>query len=131
MNTDLCNPWLKPSLRFYSACDDRFTNTVLCAIFGRLLIDQLNVETERLKLAYEHVERLRQTWIEVSLAFYDRLVDLGATSDVVRLSSQQLLENVRRAVSFERPHLHLSEALSTKLRLTAQRLLRDQAVRSN
>src|ERR1051326_1019152 len=31
----------------------------------------------------------------------------------------------------ERPHLHLSEALSAKLRLAAEWLLRDQAVWSN
>ena len=35
-----------------------------------------------------------------------------------------------RAVAFERPDFHFSEALSAELRLTAERLLRDKAVRS-
>src|SRR5678815_5231205 len=61
----------------------------------------------------------------------DSLVDLRASGHVVRLGCQQLLENVRRAVSFERPHLHFSESLTTKLRLTAEWLLRDQAVWSD
>ena len=37
----------------------------------------------------------------------------------------------RRAVSFERPDFHFSEALSAELRLAAQRLLGDQRVRSD
>ena len=36
---------------------------------------------------------------------------------------------MRRSISLERPYLHLTETLPTKLRLSAQRLLRHQRVR--
>ena len=97
----------------------------------RLLLrrDQLDVEAERLQLADEHVERLGQPRRERRVALDDRLVDLGAARDVVRLRREQLLEDVRRAVRLERPHLHFAEALAAELRLAAQRLLRDERVR--
>ena len=50
--------------------------------------------------------------------------------DVVGLDRQHLLQRVRRAVRFQRPHFHLAEALAAELRLAAQRLLRDEAVRA-
>src|SRR5678815_4900976 len=55
--------------------------------FGRTLLrrNQLDVQTERLQLADEHVERLRQTRRERRIALDDRFVDLGATGDVVGL----------------------------------------------
>ena len=49
---------------------------------------------------------------------------------VVRLDGQHLLQRVRRAVGFQRPHFHLAEALAAELRLAAQRLLRDERVRA-
>jgi hypothetical protein len=58
------------------------------------------------------------------------LVDLGAALDIVALDRQQLLQHVGRAVGFQAPDLHLAEALTTRPRLAAQRLLRDQAVRT-
>ena len=63
------------------------------------------------------------------LALHDRFVNLGASVHVVGLGGQQFLQNVSRAVGFERPHFHFAEALSAELRLAAQRLLRDQRVR--
>src|SRR5687767_15661041 len=91
--------------------------------------DQLHVETERLQLADEHVERFRQAGREGRVALDDGLVDLGAAGHVVGLGRQQLLENVCRAVGLERPHFHFAEALAAELGLAAQRLLRDQRVR--
>src|SRR4029078_12544760 len=52
------------------------------------------------------------------------------TEDVVRLHGQQLLEDVGGAVRLERPDLHLAEALAAELRLAAQRLVGDEAVRA-
>src|SRR5690606_17120035 len=66
--------------------------------------------------------------LEGVVATDDRLVDLGATGHVVRLHRQHFLQGVRGAIGLERPHLHLAEALATKLRLAAQRLLGDQTV---
>ena len=58
-------------------------------------------------------------------------VGLGAAADVVGLHCQHFLERVGGAIGFERPHFHFAEALSAELGLAAQRLLRDQAVRSD
>src|SRR5262245_15958464 len=91
--------------------------------------NQLDVKTKRLKLSDEHVERLRHARIEVGLALYDGLVDLRTARDVVRLGGQQLLENMRGSVCFQRPHLHLSEPLPAELCLSSERLLRDKRVR--
>src|SRR6266571_9204928 len=91
--------------------------------------DQLDVETERLQLADEHVKRFRHARLHGSFAFDDGLVNLGAAINVVGLRRQQFLKNERRAIRFERPNFHFSEALSTELRLTTQRLLSDQRVR--
>src|SRR5712671_3376483 len=93
--------------------------------FYRLLLGlhQLDVQTERLELADEHVERFRQTRRERGVALDDRFVDFRATGDVVRFRGEQLLENVRGAVGFERPHFHLPEPLTAELRLAAERLL--------
>ncbi len=64
------------------------------------------------------------------LALDDRLVDLHAAGDVVGLDRQEFLEGVCGAVSLKGPHLHLTESLTTELRLTTQRLLRDHGVRA-
>src|SRR5204863_373810 len=58
----------------------------------------------------------------------DGLVNLGAAIDVVRLRREQLLQDVRCAISFERPNFHFAEALAAELRLAAERLLRDERV---
>src|SRR5204862_7247743 len=51
----------------------------------------------------------------------DLLVNLGAAIDVVRLRREQLLQDVRCAISFERPNFHFAEALAAELRLAAER----------
>src|SRR5580698_10455431 len=85
------------------------------------LLDQFHIETERLQLTNQHVERLWNARLDGRLALDDGLVDLGAAIDVVGLGSQQLLQDVGSAVGFERPHFHLTETLSTELRLATQR----------
>src|SRR6266481_939908 len=94
-------------------------------------LDQLHVETERLQFANQDVERLRHAGFDGGFAFHDGLVDLGAAKHVVRLRGEQLLQDVSRAIRFQRPDFHFSEALSAELRLAAQRLLGDERVRSD
>src|SRR5437762_10083904 len=93
----------------------------------RLLLglQELHVQTERLELADQHVERFRQARGKRRVPLHDGFVDLRAPRDVIRLRSEELLEDVRRAVRLERPHFHFSEPLSAELRLAAQRLLGD------
>src|SRR6266853_3352914 len=94
-----------------------------------LRLHQLDIQTERLELADENVERLGQTRRKRRIALDDGLVDLRTTDDIVGLRGQKLLQDVRSAVGLERPHLHFAESLSAELRLAAERLLRDERVR--
>src|ERR1700690_1001056 len=95
-----------------------------------VLVEDLDVETQALEFLDEDLERLGHTRRLDLLTLDDRLVGLDSTHDVVRLDGEQLLQNVGRAVRLERPDLHLAETLAAELGLAAQRLLRDQAVRS-
>src|SRR5262245_23119214 len=95
------------------------------------IAQELDVEAETLQFTDQDVERLRQPGLDGGIALDQGLVDLGPAVDVVGLDGQQLLEDVRGAVRLERPDLHLTEPLAAELRLAAQRLLRDEGVRSD
>src|SRR5690606_21118393 len=90
--------------------------------------ENLDVQAERLHFLHEHLEGLGNAGLRDVLALDDRLVHLDAAEDVVGLDREQLLQGVSGAVGLEGPHLHLTEALSTELRLTTERLLRDHRV---
>src|SRR5580704_3008835 len=100
-----------------------------CLCFWRFLpLHQFNVEAERLQLANEHVERFGHARLDTRLALDDGLVDLRAAVNVVGLCREQLLQDVRRTVRFQRPDFHFTEALAAELRLTTERLLGDERV---
>src|SRR5207302_987800 len=94
------------------------------------VVEHLDAEPQRLELLDEHLEGFRDSRGLDVLALHDRLVRLDTTHDVVGLDREELLQDVGSAVRLERPHLHLAEALSTELGLSAQRLLRDERVRA-
>src|SRR6185312_12977015 len=94
---------------------------------GRRL-DQLDVQAERLQFADKNVERLRHAGFDRGLTLDDGLVNLGTAKHIVRLRGEQLLQDVRSAICFQRPDFHFAEALSAELRLTTQWLLGDEAV---
>src|SRR5262249_3893543 len=105
-------------------------------LVGRLLLrllalHQFNVQAERLQLANENVERFRHARLDARFALDDGLVNLGTAINVVGLRSEQVLQDVRGAVGFERPDFHFAEALAAELRLAAKRLLRDERVRAD
>src|SRR6266851_1272130 len=95
-----------------------------------VLAQDLDPERKAFQLLHEHTERLRDAGFERVVALDDRLVRLDAADDVVGLDGEDLLEDVRRAVGLERPNFHLTETLTAELRLAAQRLLGDEAVRA-
>ncbi len=64
------------------------------------------------------------------LALDHRLVNLRTPFDVVALHGEQLLQDISGTVSLECPHFHFPEALATKTRLAAQRLLGNERVRT-
>src|SRR3984957_11598144 len=92
-------------------------------------LDQLDIQAEGLQFADKNVERLGNTGLDGCFTLDDGLVDLGTAEDVVGLGGEELLQDVGGAVCFKGPDLHLTEALSAELRLTAQRLLSDERVR--
>ena len=94
-------------------------------------LHQFHVEAERPHLLDEDVEELRDARLESVVAAHDGLIDLGAAGNVIGFDGQHLLQRVGGAVSLERPHLHLAEALAAELRLAAEWLLGDEAVWSD
>src|SRR5260370_14728728 len=98
---------------------------------GLLPLHQFDVQAERLQLAHEDVERFGHARLDARFALDDGLVNLRAAIDVVRLGREQLLQDVRCPVSFQRPDFHFAEALAAELRLAAERLLRDERVRAD
>jgi hypothetical protein len=66
----------------------------------------------------------------IVLALDDVLVHLGTAVHVVGLDGEHFLQRVGRAIRFQRPDFHLTEALTTELRLAAQRLLGNERVRA-
>src|SRR5581483_307130 len=110
----------RKSVATWSRADRRFSVTGL---------DQLDIQTQRLQLANQHVERLRHARFHGGFALDDGLVNLSAAINVVGLRRQQLLQDESRAVGLKRPDFHFSEALSAKLGLAPQWLLRNERVR--
>src|SRR5215471_946264 len=92
---------------------------------------ELDIEAERAQFLDQHIEGFGDAGFEIVVAADDRLIDFGAARDVVRLHRQHFLQGVRRTVSLQRPDLHLAKALAAELRLAAERLLRDEAVRAD
>src|SRR5258708_8568354 len=80
-----------------------------------VLAQDLDPEREPFQLLDQHAERLRDAGLEGVVALDDRLAGPDAADDCVGLDGQDLLENVRGAVSLERPPLHLTEPLASEL----------------
>src|SRR5437762_4008698 len=149
----LCGPETCPKMFINSFIEDPSRTTVLRARYARaspatgrlrrpvnrviaaghqlVALLQLDIEAKRAQLLDQHVEGFGNAGFEIVIPADNRLVNLGAAGDVVRLDRQHLLQRIGRAVGFERPYLHLAETLTAELRLAAQRLLGDQAVRSD
>src|ERR1700719_4371974 len=89
------------------------------------------VETQALHFLDQHVERFGCARLERVVAFDDRLVDASASLHVVGFHCEKFLQRVSRAVGLKRPNFHLTETLTAVLRFSAERLLRDQRVRTN
>src|SRR5208337_3068195 len=106
----------------------------LCRLYldGRCpALFQLDVQAQRAHFLDEHVEALRHAGFEGIVAADNGFVDLGAARDVVGFDRQHLLKRVGSAIRLKRPHLHLTEALTAELSLSAQRLLGDETVRAD
>src|SRR5207253_4366187 len=100
--------------------------------WGHLLLffNQIDIQSQALEFLDHNVEGFRQPRLEQIVAFYNGLVHAGSTDNIVGLNGQHLLQSVRRTICFQCPDFHLAEALTAKLRLSAEWLLRNQRVRS-
>src|SRR5882724_327808 len=99
-------------------------------VFASVLPDA-NVEAQTLHFLHQHVERLGRPRFERVVTLDDGLVNPRAALHVVTLDSKQLLQRVCAPVGLHGPDFHFTEALAAILRLAAERLLRDQRVRTN
>ena len=95
-----------------------------------VLVEDAHIQTQGLQLLDEHLERLGHARLRDVLALDDGFIRAHAAGHVVGLHRQDLLQGVSRAVGLERPDFHFAEALAAELRLAAERLLRDEAVRA-
>src|SRR5208283_4995417 len=111
--------------------EDRESGGPPSLLYLEIALVQFDIQAERPQFLDEHVEGLGDTGLEGVVAAHNGLVDLGAAGNVVRLDGQHFLQGVSGAVGFKGPHLHFTETLSAELRLTAQRLLGDQRVRTD
>ena len=84
------------------------------------------MDSQRLQLLDEHVEGLRNSRLGKVLSLHDRLVNSAAAVHIVRFDGENFLQRMCSAVSLECPHFHLSETLAAELRLTGERLLRNE-----
>ena len=64
------------------------------------------------------------------MTLYNGFISFDTADHIVGLHGQNLLQGVRRAISLQRPHFHFTETLAAELCFTAERLLRDQRVRT-
>src|SRR5699024_3170372 len=104
----------------------RFAHLDLASV-GR---QDFDVEAQGLHLLDEDLERFGDSRFGQVLTLDDGFVDLHTARDVIGLDRQKLLQGVGGAVGLEGPDFHLTEALTTELRLTTERLLGDHRVRS-
>ena len=95
-----------------------------------VLVKYLDIETEGLELLDKNSERLRNTRVRNRLALYNRFIGLYSSDNVIGLDGEYFLKRICRAVCFQRPYFHLTETLTAELSLTAQRLLRNECVRT-
>src|SRR3984957_4034857 len=91
---------------------------------------EFDVDGQGPNLLHQDIERLRHAGFHFVVAVDNRLVHLRAAVDVVRFDGEHFLQGVRGAIRLQLPLLLLAESLTAELRLAAQRLLGDQAVRS-
>jgi hypothetical protein len=88
-----------------------------------VLSEEIDIEIECLELSEEYIERLWDIRTADTLPLHDSFVELSTAIDVIGLDREHLLENIGCTVSFESPHFHFSETLTSVLSLSSEWLL--------
>ena len=96
-----------------------------------LLLLEVNAQAKTLKFVQKHIERFGNTGRWHGIAFHYCLICFRAAGNIVTLDGKNFLKDVAGAECLERPNFHFSEALTTKLGFTTQRLLCNKRVRAN
>src|SRR5690606_14874553 len=109
------------------AIDELFVPLGKRYLFALGIVDG-HVESESPQFLNKHVERFRNTSSGAGLSLHYAFVDLRAAIHIVRLDCKKFLECVCGTVCLERPNFHFPETLATKLGLTTERLLGNEAV---
>lgn len=94
----------------------------------------LEFETDIDGTIYVKIDRKRKIPVSALLRVFGMVENekiLDAFRAVDTGDPAYLLQRMRRPVSFQCPYLHFAESLSSKLRLTAKRLLRDKGIRAD
>lgn len=91
-----------------------------------LLFLQSYIQAQTFEFVHQYVERFWQTRLWHRLTFYDGLIGLGPSDNIIRFNGQYFPQGGRSTIRLERPNLHFTETLTTELCFTAQGLLRDQ-----
>src|SRR5262249_3721782 len=96
----------------------------------RRLATDLHVEAQALHFLDENVERFRCARFERVIALDDRLINPGPALYVIGFNGEQFLQSIGGSVSLQGPHFHFTKTLATVLRLSTERLLSNERVRS-
>src|SRR3989344_9250202 len=96
-----------------------------------LNVHQVDIEGQSAKRIEQDIERCGEIRLTDVLAFDDRVKRGGASENIVGLHGQHFAKDMSGTITLERPHFHFSETLSSSLRLSAERLLRDKGVRAD
>ncbi len=96
-----------------------------------LFFEEPDVQSKRLQLLYQNIEGLRQSGLKGIVAFHDLFVHSRTSSHVVGFDSEKFLERKGGAVGFHGPDFHFTQALSSELSFSAERLLGDKRVGAN
>ena len=83
-----------------------------------------------MKFLDKDAEGSRQTGILNLIALDNSFIGRHTALDIIGFDREHFLQGVSGTVSFQRPHFHFTETLAAELGLTAQRLLRNKAVRA-
>jgi hypothetical protein len=70
---------------------------------------KLQVKTQTTNFVVQHVKARGSPCLQSVLALDHAFIDLRSPFNVVALHREQLLKNVSRTVSFQRPDFHFSE----------------------
>ena len=81
------------------------------------LVEDLHGEPQALQFFDQHLEGFRHTRFQDRIPLHNRFVGLDPAHHIITLDGEQLLQDVRGAIGFQRPHFHFPKPLATRTAL--------------